>query len=310
MRLLIVVAFAGACSAVQTPVLPEPSPDHVREATGVTLTSRADLRALIQAPKSARYDGQAFGVAPPLVHVKLTNVGNQPMESGDIGVTFDARRSGVTFPCIAKRVTDRRPTVAPNASVTFDDPIDCAFSLPGRYDVSVFLSVGDGAREFIEAFPFDVEATSEAPQPYPPRLGLFVLAVGNRATPPLTPDAWARGDYHVALAVINGSPQPVPVGPASVSFTVYKIGSPLPCAGESQALSFPEQLAPGAMQVVRTPITCAPSEEGRYEVVARFTLASTKYEMIAGRFALRVSRNPLLFAPDPMPLGEAVRHLQ
>jgi hypothetical protein len=301
MRLLM-LGFLGACSAVQTPVLPEPSPDHVREASGITLTSRADLCVLIQAPKSARYDAQAFGVAPPLVHVKLTNVGKQPIETGDIAVTFDARRSGVTFPCSAKRVTDRRPTITPNASVTFDDPIDCTFSLPGRYDVSVFLSVGDGPREFIESFPFDVGESPEAPQPYPPHMGLFVLAVGNRATPPLTPDAWARGDYHVAVAVINGSPEPQPVGPARVSFTVYKVGSPLPCAGESQALSFPEALAPGAMQVVRTPITCAPSEEGRYEVVARFTLAGPAHEMTAGRFALRVSRNPLLFAPDPLPL--------
>jgi hypothetical protein len=47
-------------------------------------------------------------------------------------------------------------------------------------------------------------------------------------------------------------------------------------------------------------VTCAPSEEGRYLIIGRLTLGAGEPVEI-GHVVLKVTRDPLLFAPLPWP---------
>ena len=92
----------------------------------------------------------------------------------------------------------------------------------------------------------------------------------------------------------------VRVGPAAVSVQTYREGTSIPCGGETQVLAFPEQLAAGATAVQWAKVSCAPSQEGRYELVGRFRLADLP-GIEAGRVRLTVSKDSMLFAPLPIP---------
>jgi hypothetical protein len=69
-------------------------------------------------------------------------------------------------------------------------------------------------------------------------------------------------------------------------------------SGQAEHVVLPAELAPGAMHVVQAPVACAPSEEGRYEIIGRVSLEGGE-EVEVGRVALEVTRDPLLFAPQP-----------
>jgi hypothetical protein len=259
-----------------------------------------------------QYDASTLGVGGKTVTIQLTNTGAGPLAVDHIGAGFSARREGVSFPCgeHGGRTRDEREpaSLRPGESFGFERTLDCAMPLPGRYDVQVSLSFGDRKKrpakdaEAAAAFSIDVVANTNAvPQPYPSRHGLYAIMIGNRATRPLPAEAWARGDYHVVLALINGGTETVRLGPARLGFLVYKKGSPLPCSGQAEPIATPDELRPGAMHVVRAPIACAPSEEGRYEIVGRFTLLAAGVELEVGRDPLSVTRDPMLFTPEPWP---------
>jgi hypothetical protein len=65
-------------------------------------------------------------------------------------------------------------------------------------------------------------------------------------------------------------------------------------------LAFPEQVEAGSVHVLQAPVTCAPSEEGRYELVGRLSLDAVGTEFEIGRVPLAVSHNPLPFVPEPL----------
>jgi len=179
-------------------------------------------------------------------------------------------------------------------------------ALPGRYSVTVYAAFPGDAKgergDAAGAFSLDVmEEGIGGPRPYPSRPGLFVAMTGGRMTHPLPEEAWARGDYHVVVSVMNGASHAIAVGPARLAFLTYKKGSPLPCSGQAESIPFPEQLAPGAMHVAQAPVACAPSEEGRYEIVGRLALGEGE-EIEIGRVGLKVSSDPFLFSPERSPL--------
>jgi hypothetical protein len=224
-------------------------------------------------------------------------------------VAFTAERDGVSFLCndhLDPSGEARAPTsLAPGQSLVLESNLDCAMPLPGRYDVGVYVAFGGSARtdrgDLVRTFRLDVEEGSVVPRPYPSRPGLFVAMTGGQATPPLPPLAWARGDYHVVVAIVNDSSHPLEVGPAHLAFLTYKKGSPLPCAGQKEPVLFPEQLSPGSYKVVQAPVACAPSEEGTYDIIGRFTLDAVGEEIEIGRVSLKVNRDPPLFLPEPWP---------
>jgi hypothetical protein len=121
-------------------------------------------------------------------------------------------------------------------------------------------------------------------------------------TRPLSPEAWARGDYHVILAVTNAGPTPVAVGRGHLAFAVNKRGSALACSGASEPVVFPPSLMPGATATSTVPLACALSAEGTYEIGGRLELEGSPEEIDVGRFGLEVTRDPFRFVPMPWPL--------
>ena len=120
---------------------------------------------------------------------------------------------------------------------------------------------------------------------------------GAGVTLPLSSDAWARGDYHVVVAMINDSKKPVEAGTARLTFLTYRGNSTLPCSGAAELLVFPEQLDPGTMSTMSAPVACAPSEEGTYEIVGRLAFGKDDAEIEIGRVALTVTSDPTFFTP-------------
>jgi hypothetical protein len=100
---------------------------------------------------------------------------------------------------------------------------------------------------------------------------------------------------------VNASSRTVPLGSARLAFLTYRKGAPLPCSGQSESIALPDELAPGAMYSVHAPVTCAPSEQGQYEIVGHLTLGDTTEGIEVGRVALKVTRDPVVFEPDPWP---------
>lgn len=313
--------FAVGCP---TPILPRvppemaPVPEPIPIAgagagagTRLVGASAQDLVATVEGPRRAPYEPDALGFGGGAVTVRMTNVGANTLALRPIRFSFSASREGVSFPCrehVGGSVRVREPaTLAPKQAFVFARDIDCALSLPGAYDIRVFAQVGDAASRGVRAsdqvgaFRFELETGPRVPRPYPAREGLHAMMTGGRLTRPLHADAWARGDYHVLVAVMNASKVPVAVGAGRVAFLTYRAGSSLPCSGQAELVRFPDRLAPGALHVVRAPVACAPSVEGQYEIVGRLTLDDVGEELEIGRIALTVSGNPLLFEPGPWP---------
>jgi hypothetical protein len=274
---------------------------------GVPLAHDPDVRAIVKVPSRAPYLVDALGVRGQSISVQLTNTSTHSVDVSHFRVAFTAIRDGVQFPCnehLGDLVKVRPASLAPGQSFAFERDLDCTMALPGRYEVGVYVSVrelADAHGDFVGAFPFDILEGSKAPRPYPAHPGLYVMMTGAPATRPLSVDAWARGDYHVVLSLVNGGNRTVPVGPARLTFLTYRKGSSLPCSGQTEAIALPDTLAPGTVHVIQAPVTCAPTERGQYEIVGRLTLSGTAEQIEVGRVALKVTRNPVLFAPDPEP---------
>jgi hypothetical protein len=185
--------------------------------------------------------------------------------------------------------------------VDIDRPVGCTMPLPGRYDVRVFVQLGSRAADLVGAFSTEVFGPN-VPRPIPWQQGLYVIMSGEVVTRPLPPEAWARGDYHVDVAFINGTAQTLPLVSPTISFLVYKRGETLPCSGKSESLELPATLAPATVHVAKAPVACAPSEVGDYDIVGKLSVAGTPGEIEAGRVGLKVTRDQwLLFGPTPYP---------
>ena len=276
---------------------------------GAPLASLPDLYVAIRGRMRVRYDPDAFGAFDRPITLRLTNSGAQRLYVEPLRVAFTASRDGVSFPCrehVLGTIRQSEPTsLEPGQSFGFERDMDCTLPLPGIYQIRAFVEVGEGPvdvrpEDAAGAFLFEVESGPHVPQSYPSREGLFVIMNGRKVTRPMPPEAWARGDYRVVLAVINGGHRPVRVGPASLSFLTYRNGSTLPCSGQAEPLGLPEQLDPGTMRVTSSPVACAPSQEGHYEIVGRFSLGDG-HEVNVGRISLEVTRNPARFTPELWP---------
>ncbi len=302
---LLVELFGCAGRALGGPrdVAPAPSPKPVFE--GAPLSDDPDVYALLASHSSnTEYHVDALGARGGSVSLSLANRGTRPVQVDHLRIELTATRSGVSFPCKSQvgppQGYHEPRELGPGQSFLFERSIECEMPLPGRYDIAVYGAVNDagGRGSLIGQFALDVAPSAAAPRPYPSRPGLYVAMVGEHSTRPLSPEAWARGDYHVVLAVVNGSNQPARVDSARLGLLTYRKGSPLPCSGQAEPIRLPVELLPGSTSIVRLPLSCAPSEEGQYEIVGRVVFGGAE-EIEVGRVSLRVTRAPILFDPDP-----------
>jgi hypothetical protein len=261
--------------------------------------------ATIRAPERAPYDPTTLHAEPHPIVVRLTNSSGQPAPVGSLRISYSAVRDGVSYPCpeghdLTARVHEPS-SLAPGQSFDFERDISCTLPLPGSYEIGVLARVGEEGQEArsIGSFSLFVDEGRVSPRPFASKPGLFAMMTGGSATQPWSPEDWARGAYRVTVAVINGSREPIHVGPARLAFAVYKKGSALACSGNAESVALPESVAPGATHTVLVPLACAPSEQGSYEIVGRLALESTGEEQEAGRMGLEVTGNPLVFTPVP-----------
>gem|GEM_PF-3598215 len=310
---MLLFAILGCPRRPQPPIAPHESPAPLPPSPaweGTPLKNDPDVRVVLKVPSRAPYLVDALGVGGQSISVQLRNTGTRSADISRFRVAFTASRDGVPFPCKQQAddsVKVRPASLTPGQAFVFERDLACTMALPGRYNVGVYVSLRDlaGARgDFVGQFPFDVLGTTQEPLPYPARPGLYVMMTGARSSRPLSADAWARGDYHVVLSLVNGGSHPVLVGPGRLAFLTYREGSSLPCSGQAESVVLPDALAPGAVQVLQARVTCAPSTEGEYEIVGRLTLGHAGESVEVGRVALKVTRNPVVFAPDPwLPVG-------
>lgn len=291
---------------VPTDLPSDPAPSEPDPAARGVVEGYPALQVTVRGPTRAAYDPRAIGLSGKWATIRVSNTGNAPVAIGAFRATFLAARDNVVFPCDEHRsgnARSREPAVlGPGQSFDYERDLDCSMPLPGSYDVRVYVRVGDRTApgQPTGHFPLQLIASkTNAPQPYPARDGLFVLMTGAQLTRPLSAEAWARGDYHVVLAFINGSPKPIAVGPARIAFLVYKLGTPLPCSGQAGDIAPPAEIGPGSVHIVQAPVACAPSQEGDYSIVGKLNLVGLKDEVEVGRIPLRVSGDPRLFAPSP-----------
>jgi hypothetical protein len=248
----------------------------------------------------------ALGASAESLSLWIVNGGATPVRVDRLGVKLTATREGVSFPCttqIGSPQGYREPKeLGSGESFHFERAITCVMPLSGKYDIAVYGALNEpkAARStLVGQFALNVEETGTAPRPYQSLPGIYVSMVGERSTRPLSPEAWARGDYHVVLVVVNGSDRPVRVGSARLGVQTYRKGSPLPCSGQTEHIQLPTELLPGSITLVRRPLTCAPAQEGQYELVGRVAFGGAAEEIETGRISLRVTRDPILFDPDP-----------
>ena len=276
---------------------------------GVPLDSRSELRAQVNAPSAVPYDLTMLGPTHKGISIKVTNTSRHDVDISGADVVFSATLNGVAFPCATRpqvRARNRAPSkLAAGESVTLDREISCSMPLPGRYKVGVFLTFeergGRTAPDFADELTFTVVGNGPTPKPYASREGLYMGLAGAPVTLPMSPEAWARGDYHVVVAAINASADPIPLGKARLSFLTYKGMSALPCSGANETLAFPRELASGATVTLAVPVACAPSEEGMYQIVGRLAFEGDRRETEIGRVLLVVTHRPIVFAPGPEP---------
>jgi len=278
--------------------------------SGAAGASQADahsaLNVVIIAPPTAAYDISTFGPTTRTVSVRLVNEGDHPVDIAGADTVFSVTRDGVSFACPAhprkhehKHVPEYLP---PGEPFSFERTVDCTMPLPGSYKLRVYITFDEDSAntvaDFADEVTFNVLPDNHAPKPYPSRNGLYVVMGGDIVTHPLLPEGWARGDYHVVVAVINATNHSIPVGPARLSFLTYKSRSSLPCSGQAETLSFPSQIAAGTMLTSAASVTCAPSEEGVYEIVGHLALAQAgDTEVEIGRVDLTVTSDPHFFVP-------------
>ena len=303
MRFRSALALAFASSWVLGCAVPQQAPAAEPRVVRGQAHNGGGLTISVHAPETATYDPDALGIGGRTVTLHIHNDGDKPASIAGLQVTSSASRDGVAFPCVGRAepsLEERVPAmIGPRSSMDVDRELGCSMPLPGRYDVRVFARTeASSTPRLVGAFSLDVVASARAPRPLGAP-GLFALLTGRKFTQPLADRAWREGDYHVVLAVINGSKSSIGLGPAKVSFVVYKKGSPYPCTSEAKPVSLPAELASGGVFTTQLPISCAPTEEGQYEVSARLSLEGAE-EIEIGRLGLQVTRDPLLFTPLPI----------
>jgi hypothetical protein len=279
--------------------------DAASRTDGVALEMHPGFRVVVDGPRSAHYDMSTFGPSRRSLSIRLINGSEHPIDITDVGAQLAVTWNGVVFPCPnhpRTTASGHNPSsLPPGESYTFERDVDCTMPLPGQYDVRVYITFkqpsDQAPAELADHFTFDVMQGIHAPRPYPSRPGLYIAMVGDTVARPLPPEDWARGDYHVVLGIINGSAHSILLGPVKLSFLTYKGMSSLPCSGQAESLPFPEEITSGTILTATAPVTCAPSEEGAYEIVGRFALASGGPEIEIGRIDLAVTSDPLLFTP-------------
>ena len=265
-----------------------------------------DLRASWMTPERAPFRRDVFGAGRQPLSLRLANVSTHRVDIQHVTVRFTATRNGVPFLCAGGRDSTKvhePQSLDPGESFVFERQIDCTMPLPGHYDIDMYVSLVPTAiadrGDFVGRFGMDVTADDGAPLAFPGRPGLYAMMTGGEATLPLPPESWARGDYHVVLGFVNATKDPLPLGPGELSFLTYRRGSSLACSGQSEPVALPEAIAPGTIHVVRAPVTCAPSDEGFYEIVGRFKFYGETDQVEVGRISLKVSRAPFLYVPEP-----------
>jgi hypothetical protein len=309
--LVMLAACAPAAVAPPVPAAPAPPVPAAMDRRpapppeGSPLASSPGVHATIRAPERASYDPTTLHAEPGPVVVRLTNSGSQPAPVGSLRISYSAVRNGVSFPCpegqdLTAHVHEPS-SLAPGQSFDFERDIDCPLPLPGPYEIGVLAQLREEREDAqpIGSFSLVVDEGRISPRPFASKPGLFAMMTGGSATQPWSPKEWARGAYHVIVAVIDGGHEPVHLGPARLTFAVTKKGSALACSGRAEPVALPESIAPGTMITVTVPLACAPSEPGSYEVVGRLALESTGEEQEAGRLGLEVTGNPLVFTPVP-----------
>ena len=297
-------ARGAAPSATAANYLP---PQEELAVDGVPLDSRSELRVQVNAPSAVPYDLTMLGPTNKGISIKLTNTSRHDVDVAGADAVFSATLNGVAFPCATRpqpRAKNRAPSkLAPGESMTLDREIRCSMPLPGHYKVGVFLTFeergGRTAPDFGDELTFTVVGNGPTPRPYASRDGLYMGLAGAPVTLPMSPEAWARGDYRVVVASINASSDPIPLGKARLSFLTYKGMSALPCSGANETLEFPRELASGATVTLAVPVACAPSEEGMYQIVGRLAFDGDRRETEIGRVILVVTHRPIVFAPGP-----------
>jgi hypothetical protein len=313
-RAALIVAPLSTCACTLADASLEGS---ARDPTRLPLSDArplADLAISVTAPRSVPYDAQSVGASASFLSIHVSSRRERPVALPRLYARFTASREGVSFPCgLAVSDDDRRePTVlAPGQSWTVERPIRCEMPLPGIYHVGIWIGVGAGpsgaaprgSERFEGVQSIEVEAREgQSPQALPAGAGAYALLTGPSVVVPMRSEAWARGDYRVLVALINGNAHPVPIGNVQLETSVFKRGSPLPCNGGRQPVDVPAVLGPGSTYLARLPLTCAPSSEGQYEVVGRLVLADRSSVEI-GRVGLLVTTIPyVLFTPSwPLP---------
>jgi hypothetical protein len=280
-------------------------PPKANRADGDRLEMHSDLRVSITGPTTSEYDPSIFGPSRRTVSVRLTNEGDHPVDMSGVDALFSVTRDSVTFPCARRGHRSAQTRAAfnlpPGESFTFERDVDCLMPIAGRYAIGVFIGFdepsGRTTPDFADEFTLEILPSPRAPRPYPSRAGLYVVLGGDTVTRPLPAASWARGDYHVVVAVINASADSIAVGPARLAFLTYKGSSSLPCSGQDEALTFPATLEPGSMVTVPAPVACAPSTEGIYEIVGKLGFANDEPKLEIGRVDLTVTTRPLFFNP-------------
>lgn len=290
-----------ACSPAYAPSVAPGGMPVEPAAPVVSVGNLSDLRASLDALGHLAYDWQSLGVAAAFIKIRLTNPGPRDVPVGQLHATFAATRNGVAFPCNshvgAAAGTPEPSHLEPGRSFTFERLLDCSMPLPGRYEVSVWAHTADreptepSAGVFVGTVAIDVTASANAPRLVSLGGEVYAVMSGAPMSVPMGADAWAGGHYQVAVALVNGSDRTVTVGPSSLSLLVSREGELLPCTEGRILLHEPDALAPGTVHVVRVPVTCEPTRQGRYLVVGRFTDREV-HDVEIGRFGLLVTGNP------------------
>jgi hypothetical protein len=297
---LLALALSACRSHPPAPPQGPPSQGQsadARDAEGVPVPGRGDLRVRLLARKTLPYDPSTFGLGGTFVGIELTNVSKARVEVDVPHATFVALREGVAFPCEPMVDADhgvREPSALdPGATFAYRRQLDCHLALPGTYTIAVRLALGHVEPVPVGEVRIELVARGpRVPRPHASMPGLFAMVSGDSAS---RPQGDAKGGYAVVVALVNGSARPIDLPASRALFRVTRVGTALPCMDEPVALHPPARLAPGATHVERVPVSCVMNKPGAYDVDAAL-LVGQERESAMGRVRLSVSEDPLLFS--------------
>jgi hypothetical protein len=296
MRSITGVAVTAACTAGRPP--PATIAGARTADPAIAMPSLHGVTTAVTAPPHARYVAGSLGIAGESVSLHIRNDGNAPVTLGSLRVRYSASRRGVFFPCREPRPAAHEPrSLLPRQSFDFERELCCSTPVPGVYDIGVYVGLDDEEPVNVATFSLDVEGGAVVPQPYPTLPGVYGLMVGDSTARPMPAAAWARGDYHVVVAVINAGRLSAHLGTGRLQLSTYKAGSPFPCA-RTEPLALENELRPGQTQVILAPVRCAPAEEGHFVIVGSLTVGDHGPPVAIGDVRLTVTGNPLQFAPS------------